>query len=196
MTVPKTKSAKSAVTRQAFLDAGREVFDRKGFAGTQIRDITDRLGVVRGAFYYYFRDKRELFIELGTLTVRETKKAVLPIRELPQNPTRAEVQGWVRGYFDYLDLYGAFAIRSVEDSPADPAFQQTVARVHVQTAAIVGAEIARLSGRELHDVSATGVCVMAMMERSWFLVRNTKAKMTREGTITALSELLMAMVAP
>ena len=62
---------KSDRTRESILDAARTAFARKGFSGVTIKDITDLAPVTRANFYYYFSDKTELFIELGTDTYRE-----------------------------------------------------------------------------------------------------------------------------
>ncbi|MCK0516698.1 TetR/AcrR family transcriptional regulator [Williamsia sp. DF01-3] len=195
MKLSEAKLPKSAVTRQAFLDAARDVFERKGYSGTQVKDITDRLQVARGSFYYYFRDKRHIFIELGTVTTQETAAAVRSLEQIEIGAGKGEFEAWVRQLFDYLDRTGAFSIRSVDDSPPDARFQAAVAKVHAETAGVIGRELERLSGRTMQDAATTGVCVMAMMERSWFLVRNTKARLTREGTIAALTDLIYSMVA-
>ncbi|CAM3209755.1 TetR family transcriptional regulator [Williamsia muralis] len=196
MKLSEAKHPKSAVTRQAFLDAARDVFERKGYSGTQVKDITDRLSVARGSFYYYFRDKRHIFIELGTVTTRETADAVRALELIEIGADKSAFEAWVRQLFDYLDRTGAFSIRSVDDSPPDARFQAAVARVHAETAGVIGRELERLSGRSLSDPATSGVCVMAMLERSWFLARNTKAQMTREGTIAAITDLIYAMVGP
>ncbi|MDV6264697.1 TetR/AcrR family transcriptional regulator [Rhodococcoides yunnanense] len=195
MKLTDAKHPKSAVTRNAFLDAARYVFERKGYSGTQVKDITDRLQVARGSFYYYFRDKRHIFIELGNVTTQEAASAVRSLELIEIGAGKAEFEAWVRQLFDYLDRAGAFSIRSVDDSPPDARFQAAVAQVHAETAGVIGRELERLSGRSMQDTATTGVCVMAMMERSWFLLRNTKARMTLEGTIVALTDLIYSMVA-
>lgn len=185
---------KSVVARQAFLDAARIVFERKGYSGTSVKDITDRLQVTRGSFYYYFRDKRHIFVELGTMTTRETAEAVSSLEKIERGSPREDYESWVRQLFTFLDSTGAFSIRSVDDSPPDAKFQEAMVRVHAEIAGIIGRELERLSGRQTHDPATTGGCVMAMLERSWFLARNTKAQMTQEGTIIAIADLIYAIV--
>jgi len=41
-----------------------EVFTRKGYHRTKIADITNSLNISTGTFYIYFKNKRELFIEV------------------------------------------------------------------------------------------------------------------------------------
>ncbi len=46
--------------RVAFLRAGSEIFNERGFAGTSLDDVAEKLGVTKGAFYYHIRNKEDL----------------------------------------------------------------------------------------------------------------------------------------
>jgi AcrR family transcriptional regulator len=52
----------SADLRGRFIDVGLQVFLRRSYNGSRISDITDAVGVAKGTFYLYFRDKRELLL--------------------------------------------------------------------------------------------------------------------------------------
>jgi AcrR family transcriptional regulator len=92
-------TAKSAVTRQSILDAARTTFARRGYSGTSVKDIAEGLHVTRANFYYYFRDKQQLFIELGTETYRESLSVIKAFDSMPAQPTIDEVLRWVDSYF-------------------------------------------------------------------------------------------------
>ncbi|MFZ3475540.1 ScbR family autoregulator-binding transcription factor [Streptomyces sp. 4.24] len=47
-------------TRQSIVEAAGAVFAEKGFNGATIADVYQRLGLTKGAFYYYFKGKEEL----------------------------------------------------------------------------------------------------------------------------------------
>ncbi len=49
--------------RARILDLGCELFCSNGFRATVVSDITSRLGVGKGTFYFYFADKDDLFLE-------------------------------------------------------------------------------------------------------------------------------------
>ncbi len=55
------KAEQSEVTRTALLQAARELFTERGYADTATDDVAQRVGVTRGALYYHFRDKSDLF---------------------------------------------------------------------------------------------------------------------------------------
>lgn len=59
---PTTQQAtQAAATRSQLLAVGRRLFAEKGFAATATEEIVAAAGVTRGALYYHFRDKRDLF---------------------------------------------------------------------------------------------------------------------------------------
>ena len=48
-------------TRQSLLDAAVAVFRRKGVARSSLEEIARTAGVTRGALYWHFKDKQDLF---------------------------------------------------------------------------------------------------------------------------------------
>jgi len=193
---PRRATPKSDRTRESILDAARTAFARKGFSGVTIRDITDLAPVTRANFYYYFSDKTELFIELGTDTYRQALAVVEDFMEQGSPPDRADIEAWVARYFRYLDRNGAFVIRSAEDMPPDRKFRAAVTRSHRRTAAALGEGIAKIAPTPPDlDPVATGLVVMAMLERSWLMVRHNEIpSTTREAELMAATEMLWRTV--
>ncbi|MEZ0351952.1 TetR/AcrR family transcriptional regulator [Mycobacterium sp. pR1184] len=187
---------KSDRTRDSILDAARVAFARKGFSGVTIRDITDLSQINRASFYYYFPDKTQLFIELGTATYREALHVVESFGELDHPPTQSAVQRWVDNYFSYLDRNGAFVIRSADDAPQDPKFRAAVTRAHGRTAAVLGEQIAKLSARPPEaEPTALGVSVMAMLDRTWLTVQHNEVPAaSRDSVVFALSEMIARLL--
>lgn len=69
--VKKTREA-ARETRESLLDAALQVFRERGVTHTRLVDVAARAGVTRGAIYWHFKDKAELFqavCERGTLPV-------------------------------------------------------------------------------------------------------------------------------
>jgi AcrR family transcriptional regulator len=187
-------TTKSAVTRQAILDAARTAFARKGYSGTSVKDITEGLHVTRANFYYYFHDKQQLFVELGTATYRESLTVIEAFDTLSAAPSVAEVKAWVSDYFGYLDRNGAFVATSIGDSPDDPDFRDSVARLHKRSARKLGEYIASRSTAKLSAPVSLGMTVMAMLERSWFLVHNADVPMTVESIVRSNAEILARLM--
>ncbi len=50
--------------RRRLLASATELFNRKGYAATTVREIVAAAGVTKPVLYYYFRNKEGLFVEL------------------------------------------------------------------------------------------------------------------------------------
>lgn len=48
-------------TRHALIDAAEVVFERRGVAGASLQEVAELAGVTRGAVYWHFSDKSDLF---------------------------------------------------------------------------------------------------------------------------------------
>ncbi|WP_326474534.1 ScbR family autoregulator-binding transcription factor [Actinophytocola sp.] len=55
-----TKQARSEYTRLHLIRSAAELFDRDGFAGATLDDVSRAAGVTKGAFYFHFASKQEL----------------------------------------------------------------------------------------------------------------------------------------
>jgi AcrR family transcriptional regulator len=58
------KWSRTGETRRVLLDAAREVFTERGFAGAGVADVVDRAGSSVGSLYHHFGGKAELFLAL------------------------------------------------------------------------------------------------------------------------------------
>jgi TetR/AcrR family acrAB operon transcriptional repressor len=70
----KTKEQAQA-TRDRILDTAEQVFSEHGVARTSLADIADAAGVTRGAIYWHFRNKGDLFAGL-------LDRVALPMEEM------------------------------------------------------------------------------------------------------------------
>jgi len=65
----------AAITREQLLDAAERVFRERGVTRTSLAEIAAAAGVTRGAVYWHFRDKADLFAamcERATLPLEQT----------------------------------------------------------------------------------------------------------------------------
>ncbi|GAB4040088.1 MAG: efflux system transcriptional repressor NalD [Rubrivivax sp.] len=71
--VRRTK-AEAEATRTAILDAAERLFQARGVSRTSLHDIAQAAGVTRGAVYWHFQDKGDLFNAM-------MERAKLPLEE-------------------------------------------------------------------------------------------------------------------
>ena len=50
--------------RQELIETAGELFAAQGYEETTVSDIVRQVGVAQGLFYYYFRSKKEIFLEV------------------------------------------------------------------------------------------------------------------------------------
>ena len=58
---PRRRDEYAAATRDALVDAGRELFGERGYSAVGTEEIVARARVTRGALYHHFTDKGDLF---------------------------------------------------------------------------------------------------------------------------------------
>lgn len=71
----KTK-AEAAATRQALLNAALIVFSQKGYAAARLEDVAAQAGVTRGAIYWHFGSKADLYNTLVGETLERIQGVV------------------------------------------------------------------------------------------------------------------------
>ena len=70
-------------TRNQILDAAEQVFSEKGVSRATLDDIARGAGVTRGAVYWHFKDKADLFAAM-------LERVVLPLEDMWQSPESAQ----------------------------------------------------------------------------------------------------------
>lgn len=53
-------TGKAEATRRFIIEKSAPLFNRKGFAGTSLTELTDRIGLTKGSIYGNFKDKEEV----------------------------------------------------------------------------------------------------------------------------------------
>lgn len=86
------------LTRDQILDAAERVFQRRGVSRTSLQEIAQEAGVTRGAIYWHFKDKADLFhamMQRVTLPMTTSlgadleQDAIDPVGRLRQNVATA-----------------------------------------------------------------------------------------------------------
>lgn len=99
MTVETRRAARAAGTRSELIAVARRLFAERGFAGSSTEEIVLQAGVTRGALYYHFRNKEDLFRAVYAAVQEDVVEQVSAV-------AMAEAQPWdgiVAGCAAYLD---------------------------------------------------------------------------------------------
>ncbi|MGD0393146.1 MAG: TetR/AcrR family transcriptional regulator [Acidimicrobiales bacterium] len=80
----------AASTRERILDVALDLFTEKGFDGTSLREIAERLGVTKAALYYHFASKDDILMALH-LRLHDFGKEALSL--MTEEPVTLELWG-------------------------------------------------------------------------------------------------------
>jgi len=106
--VRRTKT-EAAATRDALLDAALRVFRDRGVAHTSLEEVAAAAGVTRGAVYWHFKDKADLFTALCERVQLPMEAMLAAAGEVPQE--------------DPLDTVRTLAIDCLTTLASDPRTQ-------------------------------------------------------------------------
>jgi AcrR family transcriptional regulator len=71
-----TQEARSASTRRALLEAGREAIVELGYARTTVAEVSKRAGVSRGAQIHHYPTKQKLMLAVADFILSDTEREV------------------------------------------------------------------------------------------------------------------------
>lgn len=63
-------------TRNRIFDVAMQLFNEKGFEGTQVSEIAEKAGIAKGTFFNYFPTKESLFGYIGKMNVDALSGAI------------------------------------------------------------------------------------------------------------------------
>ena len=75
------REAQNRIKQEAFLRAGTQHFNRKGFSGTSLDDIAESLNVSKGAFYYHFANKEALLAQCYEFTLDQFERIISQVEQ-------------------------------------------------------------------------------------------------------------------
>ncbi|MCB9678594.1 MAG: TetR/AcrR family transcriptional regulator [Alphaproteobacteria bacterium] len=96
-----TKHLSEAERRAQILRAARSVFVEKGFLAARVEDIARRAGLSKGAVYFYFASKREVFMALVG-EEHENTYSFLDQAETDHRPAVVKLLDLGQKYLDYF----------------------------------------------------------------------------------------------
>lgn len=105
--------------KAAILGAALEIFSTEGFEGASYNQIIERAGISKGAMYYYFDDKEDLF---ATVVRREVETLFGAFEELPEVTDVASFWEMLRGLLERF-------IRIAADRPQAMGIMRQVLRL-------------------------------------------------------------------
>jgi AcrR family transcriptional regulator len=127
-----TKHLSETERRAQILRAARSVFIEKGYVVARVEDVAKRAGLSKGAVYFYFQSKRELFLAL-VHEEHETTYSFLDLAENDERPAAVKLMDLGSRYVDYLaglKTPPRFFLMMTEQAIRDEEIREEVQAVH------------------------------------------------------------------
>ena len=94
----KTGSYSESQTKSLIIEDASKIFLRKGYNNTTIAEIMESVGITKPSFYYYFKNKKDLYLTcLGSIFDAFSKRALDSIRREKTSLGRLEKR-WKAGH--------------------------------------------------------------------------------------------------
>lgn len=97
-----------ANAQQRLLEAALELFSRKGYAATSVRELVELAGVTKPVLYYYFQNKAGLYLNLVQGGMAEFYQAASQLKNL-SGTSRERINAYCLGIFDVFVSHLAVA---------------------------------------------------------------------------------------
>lgn len=164
-----TKHQSEADRRAQILRAARAVFVERGFLAARVEDVAKRANLSKGAVYFYYPSKRELFLAL----VREEQEATYSFLEAADHdprPAAIKLLDLGRQYVQYfagLKTPPRFFLLSSEAAIRDDEIREELAATHQRfvdaTTRVLAQGIAEGAFRD-QDPQAAAMLFKAMID--------------------------------
>lgn len=147
------------------LDATRQVFLTKGYAGTTIDEVASVAGISRGSVYTYFPSKRDMLLALGAGTADDVEAVFERFRNQPGARRIGDFRAFVDEYWTVLDTHGAFSLAWTQAAFQDDEIRAAGRARHLAMCRALG-DLMGGPGSS-GDPTARGLMLSALVERTW-----------------------------
>ncbi|MEK4229357.1 TetR/AcrR family transcriptional regulator [Solibacillus sp. FSL H8-0538] len=181
---------KTMHTKKEIKEAFTELLDEKGFTAITIRDITTRANLNRGTFYLHYLDKYDLLEKCEEEIFQKLQEMAKNMN--PSNLTQLYITGrphpFIVNIFEYFKENASF-LRAVLGPNGDPAFEEKVRKVLIETIFKNASNIVHLSNLTIPIEVVTQFISSAQIGvvRYWL---NSNMQQTPEEIATMMFQML------
>jgi AcrR family transcriptional regulator len=179
--------ARGQRTRQRLLDAGVEVFAKRGYHSARVDDIVKVAATSHGTFYLYFGNKEDLFRALAEEVATEMRTLA---DSLP--PVTADAAGskalrvWLGSFADVYEHYGPVIRAWTEAEIGASEFGRMGTDVLTEFTRVLLDRVRQAAPVDLDPV-VTSIALVAMIERCNYYVLSNQVQISREKMIDTLA---------
>ncbi|HWB66230.1 MAG TPA: TetR/AcrR family transcriptional regulator [Mycobacteriales bacterium] len=174
-------------TMQRLLDAGRYVFERRGFHVARVDDIVKVAKTSHGTFYLYFANKEDLFKALAVDAMTEMEELGNQLPPItPDVDGQALLREWVTKFVDTYARHGNVIRAWTEGEFADKELGTRARDLLIRLSGLLAARIAE-AGHLDGQAEIAGVACLSMLERFNYFQQAHQVQFSRDESIDALT---------
>lgn len=174
------------------LDAGIEVFARKGYHAARVDDVVKLARTSHGTFYLYFSNKEELFAALAGEVADEMQSLAESLGPLDPGPAgRDELREWISRFADLYERYGPVIRAWTEAEMASLEFGRLGTDVLTRFTRVLTDRIGAAAPAGVDPVIAA-LALVAMLERLNYYVVSRQVRIDRTQMVETLARVTHA----
>jgi TetR/AcrR family transcriptional regulator, cholesterol catabolism regulator len=160
----------SSQTSRKLIEAAIDLFSRKGFKGTSIRDLAAEIGMTTSNIYHYFDTKEGLLAAIEQQTLEPITREFRRIASLDMPPLDRFVL-LIRTHLAYLDVHRkeSLIFSSLSEETFPPGRKDLNKKFQTETFFIYRSEIERLLSSKRLKKNSTILAFSTLGSVIWFL---------------------------
>lgn len=138
--VREPKQKRSIETKKKIITASFELFSEEGYYNTNTAEIAKRAGVSTGIVYGYFKDKRDILLDVSELYIENVYRPILKIFDMMEKPLVPEklvpqiIDGAILTHKKNANIHEALHSLTHVDDAVNEKFIQLEDRITIQFA--------------------------------------------------------------
>lgn len=188
----------STATHTFILEKVAPIFNKKGYSGTTLSDLTEATGLTKGALYFHFKNKQDLAIQAFRINV---KRVINPLSAKMQdcNTALEKLQvmiNYYRVYYEVVDQEGGCPILNMgtDANHNNPELFEAVKAVIIKLETgiieLLSSAIAEGGIKQDTDVVAFGKNIYCMIEGGVFMAVTHKDRSYLTNMMDLIESLL------
>jgi AcrR family transcriptional regulator len=91
--------------RTQMREKGKALFEKQGLKKTSVDELTEAVGISKGAFYLFYESKEELFLDILEQLEQEIQAKILEFSIKPKSNTKKNVSDLLKAFLLTRDTY-------------------------------------------------------------------------------------------
>ena len=182
--------ARGRRTLRKLLDAGREVFDKRGYHAARVDDVVKAAKTSHGTFYLYFHNKEDLFRALALDVAQDMTALAAELGDItPDEAGYREIRDWLDRFADLYDHHGSVIRAWTEAGPDAEEFGRLGVEVLSGFGQVLSGRV-DASSSDRFDPAIAAIAFVAMVERFHYFWRTGDLDLDRDAVLDTLAAVI------